>query len=177
MHSDKTVIERLSEAVHSDDLSHRHRVCDVDYIAALGAAGVRNRHGTALLDLDLTLTPGAALEALKRTTEIVRRVCQQRHWPLSPMKTKQVAKEALRYYLKPACGCCKGRGMLGLDRDVPPELKERIRPCDACSGTGKAPLPRQYQREIRAALAVMDQERHNAGAGVRRKMRMRADVE
>jgi len=173
----KTILERLAEAAHSGDLSHKPRTCDVDYLTALGAAGARNRHGSALLDLDLTLEAGAMLEALKRTTEIVRQVCAKRGWPLTPMQTKHIAKDALRHYLKPACSACKGRGMLGVERDLPPEQRGRIRPCDACGGSGKEPLPRRYQRELRAVLAVMEQQRHNAGAGVRRKMRVRADVE
>ena len=177
MNDNKTILERLSEAAHSGDLSHKARRCDVDYLTALGASGARNRHGSALLDLDMTLKAGAMLEALKRTTEIVRQVCTRRGWPLSPMQTRHIAKDALRHYLKPACGACKGRGMLGVELDLPPEQRGRIRPCDACGGSGKAPLPRRHQRELRAVLAVMEHERHNAEARVRRKMRVRADVE
>lgn len=176
MHSDKTIIERLSEAAHSDDLSHRERICDVDYLAALGMAGATHRHGSALLDLELTLTPGAELEALKRTTEIVRKTSHKRGWPLTAMQAKHIAKTALRHYLKPACECCKGRGMLGLDRDAAGKA-QRVRVCDACSGSGRAPLPMRYQREIRAALEVMERQRHEAGVAVRRKMRVRAEVE
>lgn len=176
MHSDKTIIERLTQAAHSDDLSHQEHICDVDYLAALGMAGTTHRHGSALLDLDLTLTPGAALEALKRTAEIVRKTSHKRGWPLTSSQTKHIAKATLRYYLKPACECCKGRGMLGLDRDAAGKA-QRVRVCDTCSGSGRAPLPIRYQREIRAALEVMERQRHEVGVAVRRKMRVRVGVE
>jgi post-segregation antitoxin (ccd killing protein) len=83
---------------------------------------------------------------------------------------------ALRHYLKPACGHCKGRGMLGLDRDQAGKA-ERVRPCDKCGGSGKAPLPVKYHREIREVLHVMEERRSAVGRRVRRKMRVRAEVD
>lgn len=176
MHADRTVLERLSSAMTSDDLSHKEKVCDVDYVAALGMAGAHDRHGAAILDLDLTLSPGSGYQAFKAVVEIVRHIAQRREWSLTPIKTRRIAEGALRHYLKPACGCCKGRGLLGLDRDSP-EKAERVRPCDKCGGSGKEPLPVKYQREIREVLYTMEYKRHATGQRVRRKMRMRAAVE
>ena len=50
----RSVLERLSEAKTSTDLSHRPTRCDVDYVAALGAAGIKHPAGSAILDADLT---------------------------------------------------------------------------------------------------------------------------
>ena len=52
---ERSVMERLSEAKTSSDLSHKHTRCDVDYVAALGAAvgrlagdaELRRRYGAA----------------------------------------------------------------------------------------------------------------------------------
>lgn len=176
MHSDKTVLERLSEAMTSDDLSHREKTCDIDYVGALGMAGTGDRQGAAIMDLDLTLSAGAAYEAFKATAELVRHIGQRRGWVLTPIKTRRIAEGALRHYLKPTCGCCKGRGLLGLDRDQAGKA-ERVRPCDKCGGSGRAPLPAKYQREIREVLYLMEQRRYTVGQKVRRKMRVRAEVE
>ena len=56
---ERTVLERLSEAKVSSDLSHRHGRCDVDYVGALGAAGINHPTGSALLDADLTQSSAA----------------------------------------------------------------------------------------------------------------------
>ncbi|ANQ85064.1 hypothetical protein dqs_2027 [Azoarcus olearius] len=165
MHSDKSALERLSAAMTPDDLSHKPRACDVDYVGALGMAGTHNRQGA-----------GAAYEAFKATVELVRHIGQRRAWVLTPIKVRRIAEGALRHYLKPACGCCKGRGMLGLDRDQVGKA-ERVRPCDKCGGTGRAPLPVKNQREIREVLYLMEQRRQTVGQRVRRKMRVRAEVE
>ena len=53
----RSVLERLSEAKTSTDLSHRPTRCDVDYVAALGAAGIKHPAGSAILDADLTRDP------------------------------------------------------------------------------------------------------------------------
>lgn len=176
MHSDKTVLEHLSQAMTSDDLTHRPTRCDVDFVGALGMAGAHDRQGSAIMDLDLTLSAGAALEAYRATVELVRHIAQRRGWGLTAMKTRRIAEGALRHYLKPACGHCKGRGMLGLDRDQAGKA-ERVRPCDKCGGSGKAPLPVKYHREIREVLHVMEERRSAVGRRVRRKMRVRAEVE
>lgn len=129
-----TVLERLSEAVVSDDLSHRRTRCDIDWIAALGFAGAHERQGSALLDLDLTLEPAAVAEAIKATMQITRRIAETRGWPvLHVTRLRRIASEALSHYLRPTCGCCKGRGMVGVE--CLPE--ESLQTCKHCKGTGR----------------------------------------
>ena len=69
------------------------------------------------------------------------------------------------------------QGRLGLERDQAGGKAERVRPCNTCGGTGKAPMPPQYRREIREAVYVMEQRRGEIGARVKRKMRRREEVE
>ena len=175
MDKNKTVMERLAEAIHSGDLSHREQICDVDYVNALGMAARRHRHGAALLELDLSLSATAVPAALKASTDIVRRVADRHGWSMTPMKARRIGMEALRYYLRPACEGCRGRGVVGVERGQPETWHPR--PCSACSGSGRRPLPVKYQREIRAVLYVMESERRAVGAVVRKKMRIRARVE
>lgn len=176
MHNDVTILERLAEATHSSDLSHKTRCSDIDYIHALGFAGQRHRQGSALMDLDLTLSPAAMAEAAAAALQITRRVAEKRGWALHPRSARRIATEALRHYVNPACTCCKGRGMTGLDRDQPGKA-ERVRPCQACGGSGRQPLQRQHQREIREVLYVMEDRRRKVGAAVRRAMQVRGEIE
>ncbi len=175
MDTEKTVIERLSEAMVSDDLSHRHTICDADYVAALGMSGINDRDGAALLDLDLTLSRGSVADAMEAARRITRSCGAKHRWIMTPPKVRKIAEGAMRAYLKPACSGCRGRGFVGLDRDT--TEVQRVSVCHACGGTGKAPLPAKYRREITEVLARMEQHRHEVGARVRKKMRMRGDVE
>lgn len=150
----RTVLEGLSQAVHSSDLSHRRGLCDADFIHGLGMAGQRTKQGTALLDLHMTLSREDAAEAMKVAQEVTREVAKRRGWAMTPMKVRKVAAEALALYLRPACAPCKGRGMLNMDMDKPGSYHPK--PCPACSGSGKRPFPLQNRREISAVLYVLE---------------------
>lgn len=129
-----TVMERLSAAKVTDDLSHRSGVCPVDWVGALGFAGIHDRHGSALLDLDLTLEPAAVADAMKATMQLTRRLADKRGWPvLHVTRLRRISMEALSHYLRPACGCCKGRGVVGVEH-LP---EETLHACSHCKGTGR----------------------------------------
>lgn len=174
MNSDKPLLERLSQAKVSSDLSHRPTLCDVDFCAGSGAAAVHHRVGSALMNLDLTLERASIGPALAETTVIVRACAQKLGWSLTPIKTRRIAMEALRLYLRPTCEPCKGRGMLGVDRSEP---DGRARPCPTCGGDGRAVPYRKSERYVRAVLAVMERARREFGGAVRKKMAMSGEVE
>lgn len=177
MHAEKTILERLSEASTSDDLSHKPRVCDVDFVGALGAAGIKNRLGSALLALDLTMDPRFIPRALAEVMKRVQSIGRKERWLMdrSGRKARHIAVEALRHYLIPACQACKGRGMVGVEMDKPNEYHPR--PCKACGGSGKRPMPRLHGHEVRRVLADLESGRRDAGVAVRRQMKIRAEVE
>ena len=97
-------------------------------------------------------------------------MCGRRGWPMTPMKVRKVASEALALYLRPACAPCKGRGMLNMDMDKPGSYHPK--PCPTCSGSGKRPVPLKNRREITAALYVMEDRMQSALQHVRRAMSM-----
>lgn len=169
-----TVLDRLAAAVHSDDLSHRKGLCDIDHIHALGMAGQRQRHGTALLDLHMTLGREDAAEALKAAMQITRDVARRRGWPMTPLKTRRVAGEALTHYLRPTCAPCKGRGVIHADMDKPGQYHPKA--CPTCAGSGKKPLPLKNRREISEVLYVMEDRLRSAMEHVRRALRMGDDM-
>lgn len=130
---DRTVLERLSEAKTSTDLSHRPTRCDVDYVAALGAAGIKHKAGSAILDADLTRDPETITSAYKATENIVRILSRKRSWLMTPPKLRAIATAAFRAYMLPACPACKGRGFTGVETMV----ADRLIDCPDCKGSGR----------------------------------------
>lgn len=175
MSDEATVLQRLSEASHSSDLSHRPTRCDVDWLHGAGLAAQRQRLGHALLTLDRTLDAQDIPAALNATIILVRHLAARHCWPMHQLKARRIAVEVLKMYISPACPACLGRGATGVDRHVPSEYRPRT--CMHCDGSGKRPAPLKHRREIREALYHMNQRRHEVGAAVRRAMGVRGDVE
>lgn len=130
---ERTVLERLSEAKTSTDLTHRPTRCDVDYVAALGAAGIKQPVGSTLLDAGLTQSPDTLLDAYKATEKIVRVLAAKRRWLMTPHKLRTIATAAFKAYMLPACPACKGRGFVGLETLGEDTLKD----CPDCKGAGR----------------------------------------
>ena len=129
---ERTVLERLSEAKTSSDLSHRTKTCDVDYVGALGAAGIKNPAGSALLDADLTRSSDTLLKAYKAVEQIVNIRAARHHWMMSSQKRRAIAIGAFKLYMEPACPACKGRGFTGVETAI----EESLEDCPDCKGTG-----------------------------------------
>ena len=128
----RSVLERLSEAKTSTDLSHRPTRCDVDYVAALGAAGIKHPAGSAILDADLTRDPDTLKAAYRATEKIVKILAQKRNWMMSAQKLRTIATAALKTYMLPACPACKGRGFTGVETIS----SESLIDCPDCHGEG-----------------------------------------
>lgn len=175
MSDEATILQRLSEASHSSDLSHRHTRCDADWLHGAGMAAQRQKLGHALLTLDRTMDAQDIPAALNATVILIRQLAARYRWPMHPLKARRIAVEVLKMYISPACPACLGRGATGVDRNVPAEYNPRT--CMRCDGTGKRQPPLKHRREIREALYVMNQRRHEVGAAVRRAMGVRGDVE
>lgn len=170
MSEQRTIHERLSAAAVSDDLSQNaERVADVDYLTAAGVAGSRHSLGSAVLRLDLTQDRNDLGPAIIAVMKLVGEIGAQRGWPMHALKRRRIAYAVLLHYLSPACPECKGRGMVGMDRDKPGEYKPRV--CNSCGGSGKRPIQRKHQREIREVLHVLDRRRDVIEGTIRKLMR------
>ena len=159
------IIEHVSRAVHSNDLSHKTTRCDVDYLQGLGMATRNSRLGSVLIDIDLKYSPKELMPALNEVMKLVYKIAKKNRWEMTPVKCRRIARDALNIYIRPPCQCCKGRGMIGVEPDKPGEY--RPRPCSECGGLGFKDLPNKHNREVREALYVM----HNARGGVERRVR------
>ena len=174
---ERSVLERLSEAKTSSDLSHKHNRCDVDYVAALGAAGIHHPTGSALLDADLTQSADTIVRAYRAAEQIVKMIGARRNWLMTGPKLRAIATAAIRLYMAPACPCCKGRGFTGVEtiseegmKDCPDckgegytyrhashgDLRE---PCGTCEGKGKVAMKAKPQTYAPKACA----ECHGSG--------------
>lgn len=157
--------ERLSRAIHSSDLSHKPgRIADVDVIGALGAAGIRQRQGSAILQMDMTLRAADVAEAEREARAVVRDVAKRNGWRIPQAKDlAAIARQALEHYVAPACPRCSGRGMLY-------EPHQSVRPCSVCNATGRKALRSRWEREVRAVLVAFDRLREAALSGVNRQL-------
>ena len=170
MSETKTIYERLSAATVSGDLSQcAERVADVDYLTAAGVAGSRYGLGGAALRLDLTQDRNDLGPAILATMQLVGEIASKRGWSMHAQKRKRIAYAVLLHYLSPACPECKGRGMIGVDRDKPGEYRPRV--CSACDGSGKRPIQRKHQREIREVLYIFERRKEIIEGTIRKLMR------
>ena len=157
----QSTAERIGRAIHSSDLGHdARRTTDADVLAALGGAGIKHRHGAAILQLDMTLRADDLRDAEREAKGIARDVAWRNGWAIpSPKDLSAIARQALEHYVSPACPHCLGRGMLY-------EAGQSVRACLKCDATGRKPLRTRFEREVRAVLAAFDRLREATIAGV-----------
>lgn len=132
MSDQRTVLERLAGAKQSTDLSHKKDRCAVDYVGALGAAGIERPVGSALLDADLTHDRETVKRAYREAERLAVGLGRRRNWLMTPQKLHHITTEALRLYLAPACPTCKGRKFTGVDTAPAVAWKD----CPICKGSG-----------------------------------------
>lgn len=161
-------IESLSVAKHSHDLSHKSRRGDVDWLHAHGAAGQKNRTGSALLSLELTQDRAEYVPALNETIALVKLTAKKRGWPMHAVKARAIATEVVKHYINPACTSCKGRGLINVERDQPKQGPPKC--CEKCGGSGVRPIKKQNQREVREILAIAHERRREIGEAIRKMM-------
>ena len=93
MSDQRTVLERLAGAKQSTDLSHKKDRCAVDYVGALGAAGIERPVGSALLDADLTHDRDSVRRAYQETERLARRMAARRNWLMTPQKLRHITTD------------------------------------------------------------------------------------
>ena len=172
---ERSVMERLSEAKTSSDLSHKHTRCDVDYVAALGAAGIHRPTGSALLDADLSQSADTIVRAYRAAEQIVRMIGVRRNWLMTGPKLRITATAAIRLYMAPRapaaragvrrrkrspkkaedCPGCNGEGYTYRHASHG-DLRE---PCSTCEGKGKVATKAKPQAYAPKACA----ECHGSG--------------
>lgn len=133
MDQPRSVVEKLSSAMVSDDLAVHEYRSDVDYIIALGAAGQGSGWAqSALARLRLGVDAGSLKSAIKAAIQVTRKMALKRSWLLGDGEIRMVAALAIRHFLTPVCPACHGRRYERIDGA--PMLSDRR--CQPCSGSG-----------------------------------------
>lgn len=154
IHEDKPSLqERLLRAFSSSDLSlNAETRGDADHLVALGYAG-RASGGVsgAVMRLHLAGNPSDYQAAKSAVVRLARHMNGVRNWQLGK-HVAVVGELALAYHVLPVCQCCQGRKY-----EVPegtPYTTANI--CKPCRGSGKRPVQRKFNAEIRAVIAVLE---------------------
>lgn len=164
-----SVHERLLSAFEASDLSiDADRRTDADYLLALGWAQQRaGRVSGAVLRLQVSTNQSDYRRAREMVVELAVRMNSQRNWRLSALNCRKVGELAMAHHVFPVCPACEGRGREKVEGA--PYLGGNI--CRPCHGTGKRPIQRKFNDEIRAVLSVLEQFEQEAAAAVRRALR------
>jgi hypothetical protein len=147
--------ERLVTAFESTDMSvSAERRGDADLIGALGMAQQHERVYGGAVRLLMSRKRTDLRRALQEATNLTVWMNARQNWRLASESCQAVAELAVRHYVDPTCGHCKGRG-----RDVPegsPYLGANI--CKHCGGLGRRPIQKRWNHAIRAVLGVLEAE-------------------
>lgn len=161
-------LERLSEAMVSDDLKMRENLGgDLDYMIALGCAGSKDRDASALLHVDLGGSRVSYKQLRRAAINITHRLDVRRNWKLSRQQLVDIASGAVKMYLMPNCTKCTGLKYQKVKGT--PHLSDRV--CPRCKGTGMQAYPVQHKTHIQDVVIVLTSIRQAIEASVKARMR------
>lgn len=139
------VSEMMGSALSSGDLSPKLGPCGLDKVMALGLLGMRDKMADAVFRLKYRPSLVSYQDTLKVVEDLARRLDRAENWRMQP-RIPTMAKAVLDYWLDDICEVCGARKadverMGGTARKITgtPALEDA--PCQACSGSGKRPLP------------------------------------
>lgn len=149
-----SVIERLSSALHSSDLTFDadHRG-DLDYVVAAGIAA--SRHGSValpMLHVHYAGRPSDLNAAFHAVLGLVKRFNAKRNWRLNGRSMQVVALHALSHHVDPTCKHCHGRKFETMD-DAP-MLSAKV--CRHCHGTGRRQVQKKHRDQISHVIAALE---------------------
>jgi hypothetical protein len=159
---DMAITERLIAARQTTNLKGKsYTETDVDVVGASGLAQVGVRTVGALASRQNLTRRDLATIAEKMAFRMRRRSTNER-WHYQHNDLTVIAAHALAYWHDSKCKVCGGHG-LEMDGQLP------VGPCDACDGTGQAPLPTdietvkqrpadKLEAALRYALGLIDKE-------------------
>jgi hypothetical protein len=145
------VTDRLASAMVSSNLAwDRNNIRDVDYIAALGMAGVNNRTASVLYRMLHVGDAGSVRDARIELMKLIRRQALRQGWPIKHAdQYRSLANEVLTFAINPRCPHCHGQRFQ--KRPGTPYLSST--PCQACKGSG---LRQTKNRFVRMVMAELD---------------------
>lgn len=145
-------LDRLSPALVSGDLTMGCGRRDADFIAALGYASKDYPIASPLIRMYLSRDKASVHEARSRAAEMAKRAARRHGAILSFRETAEIGRAALEYSVNKVCPRCKGTKY----ELVPGTNRQGTKPCQACGGDGRKPVPRRHRRIIIEVIAAIE---------------------
>ena len=154
--NDYTILDRIASAETSSDLSHKPHGCDVDVLKAIALACIRNPAYMAVYRVKYAndkknLTNVKDMPAAKEIFILWARKSMVRRKIIATGASRLGCK-ILTQWIDDTCRPCNGLKYTTLDSA--PVLS--IKPCQACSGTGKTPIKAQSAQTLEVCFDVID---------------------
>lgn len=139
--------------------------CDADVLIAAGWAAKDPRRSAALALYRMAVTGDMnGLQPIAETMDGWLNGKLQRKAgkggatlrPVPKLQRREMVVHVLRWWLKPTCGYCEGRGFeLVGDDEAEGARALSARACKACHGTGKRPVEREVPPHLREAAKLL----------------------
>lgn len=158
-----TAAERYAKAAESSDLTPAlDRRCDVDKLIAAGWATQGDPMKRAALDLYRMATTDNT-QGLSHVIETMdgwlnRWTQRKGRHPIPKFQRRELVSSTLRWWLKPTCGYCEGRGFELVPKEDGSLSQVLGGECGACHGTGRKPLVREVPHQYRRAAEHLAEE-------------------
>lgn len=158
-----TAAERYAKAAESSDLTPAlDRRCDVDKLIAAGWATQGDPMKRAALDLYRMATTDNT-QGLSHVIETMdgwlnRWTQRKGRHPIPKFQRRELVSVTLRWWLKPTCGYCEGRGFDLVPKEDGEPSQVLGHECVACHGTGRKPLAREVPPQHRRAADHLAEE-------------------
>lgn len=158
-----TAAERYAKAAESSDLTPAlDRRCDVDKLIAAGWATQGDPMKRAALDLYRMATTENT-QGLANVVETMdgwlNRWSQRKgRTPIPKFQRRELVASTLRWWLKPTCGYCEGRGFSLVPKEDGEPSQVLGDECGACHGTGRKPLGREVPPQFRKPAEHLAEE-------------------
>lgn len=158
-----TAAERYALATGSADLSPvLDRRCDVDKLIAAGWAARDPRRSAALALYRMAVTDNTqGLQTVVDTMDgwLNGWLSRKGRSPLPKFQRRELVATVLRWWIKPVCGYCEGRGFELLPRDDEGGAGAlSTTTCAACYGNGRRPIEREVPNGHKAAAQSLADE-------------------
>ena len=145
-----TILDRIASAETSSDLSHKPHNCAVDVLGAVGMAAIQNPAHLAVYRVkylnDLAdIAPAKRIFILWARRSMVRR-------KIVADCAGRLGTQIFTQWVNDTCSTCQGRKYPIIDGT--PTLS--IKPCSACSGTGKTPIKAQSAETLEVCFDVIE---------------------
>lgn len=158
-----TAAERYALATGTSDLSPNLGArCDIDKLIAAAWVAKDPKRTAAMALYRMAVTGSTCgLQTITDTMDgwLNGKLQRKGARPIPKVQRREMVVHVLRWWLRPTCGYCEGRGfeLIG-DDDQEGARTLSDRACKACHGTGKRPVEREVPPHLKDAARQLADE-------------------